>query len=154
MKIPETNEILNTGLRPGKPYLGSPVVVEDVVREYLADLNEIRTKQVSSGVDPVPLIQSCADRLQDTFYGKSDRFQVSAWHREKSLGKALVEGAGIGGDTSDAVSRVGLRIAKEFYRDLIAYEDGRIADEAMKSEVNKLVSLYVRVFLGGNEDRF
>ena len=131
--LPETNEILNTGLGSGKPYLGSPKIVQAIIREYLHDLSTLRSEQVQRGADPVPQIKGMAERLQQVFYGKDDRYQAFAWNRESSLGRALVEDCDIGGDASDAVFRLGgnvppgaeirIRVVLEPTRDAIGVPD-------------------------------
>lgn len=146
--LPETNEILNTGLGSGKPYLGSPKIVQAIIREYLHDLNTLRSEQVQRGTDPVPQIKGLAERLQQVFYGKDDRYQAFAWNRETSLGRALVETCDIGGDASDAVFRLGVRMAKEYLRDLVAYENGTLDDAGIQTEIDSLIRRYTLILSG------
>lgn len=146
--IPETDEILNTGLGSGRPYLGSPKVVDGILREYLSDLVSIRTAQVERGDDPVPKIIEIAKGLQSVFYGLDARFQPFAWNKPGSLGAALVNDCGIGGEVDDAVYRLAVRIAKEHLSDLVAYEAGRMDDEHIRQSIDDLLKRYTVILSG------
>lgn len=146
--LPETNEILKTGLGTDKPYLGSPAVVAGVVREYLNDLTTLRSEQVKNGTNPMQDIEGLAQQLQHVFYGEDDSYLPYAWNRETSLGQALVRDGDIGGDTSDAVHRLGLRLAKEYLRDLIGYENDTLGDEQFQEAVDELVHRYTLILSG------
>ena len=148
MNESETNEILNTGLSTGRPYLGSPKVVEGVLREYLVDLTSLRTAHVEKGEDMLPHLLGQAKLIQDIFYGADARFLPFAWNKPESLGAALVNECGIGGEISDAVIRVAVRIAKEFLSDLIAFEEGRIDESHMQVSVDELVKRYSAILSG------
>lgn len=152
-KIPDSTELFEIGLGSGKPYLGSPEIVEQILRNYILDIHHLRVAQVKGDErDPVQDIPALATGLQKVFYGQDDRFQAFPWNRENVLGRMLVEQAGIGGDTSDAVYRVGIRIAKEYMQNLNAFEDDRISEDYFKAELDKMVALYTRVLVG-NGDR-
>ncbi len=144
----ETNEILNTGIGGGKPYLGSPVVVQGIIRHYLFDLTSARTSQVQDGSDPVMETRKLATGVQDVFYGKDDRFLSFAWNKPGSLGKFLVERCGIGGEYDDAVFLLALRIAKEHFGNLVMYENDSISDEQMQSSIDDLIKKYTPLLCG------
>ena len=146
--LPETNEILRTGLGSGKPYLGSPKVVESIVREYLNDLTTLRTEQVQRGADPVSSIDGLAQHMQAVFYGEDETYQPFAWNRETSLGQALLRDCDIGGETSDAVYRLALRMAKEYLGDLVAYENGTVDDDSFQAAIDELVHRYTLILSG------
>ncbi len=149
-KLPETNEILKTGLSDEKPYLGSPGVVSGIVREYLHELTTIRSEQVQNEADAMPLIDAAAKRLQGVFYGEDDGYLPYAWNRESSLGLALVRDADIGGETGDAVYRLAVRMAKEFLSDLIAYENDTLDDEHFRKAVDALDRRYTMMLSGAS----
>lgn len=146
-----TDEILKTGLKAGRPYLGTPSVVEGVLRGYLLELKDFRTKQLLEGDDPRPHVSSAADRLQAIFYGQDKEYLASGWNTEDSLGKFLVKDCGIGGDTKDAVRRIGVRIARDFYKILTAFEADDITDEKTQEKINALVKLFIQALLGYRE---
>lgn len=146
--IPETNEILETGLGSGKPYLGSPKVVESILREYLFDLTSMRSAQLENGSDPLPRVKELSEALQKVFYGEDERYQSYAWNKPESFGRYLVEGCGIGGETSDAVSRVGFRIAKEYLKDLVDHERDILDELEMQASVDRIIKKYTSIFMG------
>ncbi len=152
--IPDSNELFETGLGSGKPYLGSPGVVEQIVRHYLLDINAVRSGQAKGlAGDHERAIRDLADGVQKVFYGQDDRFQPFAWNRENTLGRALVDQCGIGGETSDAVFRMALRIARDYLRNLSAFEDDRIGDDYFKAEIDKMVALYTGILVGNGDRR-
>lgn len=146
--LPETNEILKTGLGTDKPYLGSPSVVAGIVREYLSDLTTLRTEQVQRGTSPLEGIDGLAQHLQRVFFGQDDTYLAYAWNRETSLGQALVRDGDIGGEASDAVYRLGLRLAKEYLSDLIAYENDTMDAESFNASIDGLVERYTLILSG------
>lgn len=143
-----TDEILETGLKPGKPYLGTPSVVEGVIREYLGDLKDLRIRQLEDGSDTVPAMKDLARRFQAVFYGEDDRYLPYAWNRPNLLGRALVDVCGIGGEVDDAVARLAGRIARDFFRISIDFENDQIDEGELQEKLDALVSLFTKVLLG------
>ena len=148
-KLPDTQELLRTGLSTEKPYLGTFSVVEDRVRALLAAVADLRGKQLAGkGVDMKEEIAAlCAD-FQRTFYGKNPDYLGSAWNREDQLGAALVNDAGIGGDTDDAVERLAIKIISDFLGVYVPFEQEEIDDEQFQFGMNGTVEFYTHVLLG------
>ena len=148
-RIPEPNTILDTGLGNGLPYLGSPSVVNGIIRQYIKDLTDLRSKAVESGDDLSDQVADLANKMQDVFYGHDRNYLSSAWHKESSLGQSLVDGSWVGGETHDAAFRACLRMAKEYLTDLISFEDDRISEAQMKASVDDIIARYTAIFTGG-----
>lgn len=147
--IPDTQELLRTGLSNEKPYLGSFSVVEDRVRTLLSEVNDLRAKQIADGATDMQagLKALCSD-FQNTFYGKNPNFIASAWHREDQLGEALVNGAGMGGETGDAVERLAAKIISDYLAFYLPFEAEEIGDEQFQFGIEGVVEFYTHVLLG------
>lgn len=148
-KLPDTQELLKTGLSPERAYLGTFTVVEDRVRSLLSAVNDLRAKQnEGKPIDmEAELGALCAD-FQRTFYGKNPDYLGSAWNREDQLGAALVNGAGIGGETSDAVERLAAKIISDFLGVYLPFEAEEMADEQFAFALEGIVEFYTHVLLG------
>lgn len=149
--IPDSNGMFFQGLGlDEKPYLGSPSVVEHILRAALNGLVALRTRQIhGEAVDIVGEVSSIALSLQDVFYGGDPRFRHFPWLSVRHLGKALVEQSGVGGDPGDALERVMLKMCMEFmqaYIDFESNEDG--GDEEFRAETDRLVAFYITTVLG------
>ena len=89
-----------------------------------------------------------ARALQVTFYGANQTYLASTWNTERLLGRFLVERAGMGGATGDAVVRAGVRLARDFYEILGDYEEDAIDEAAAKKQIDELVAVWYRLFTG------
>lgn len=143
-QLPETNEILNTGLKAGTPYLGTPSVVDKILRQFLHSLNELRADPASLATG----LMANARRLQDVFYGQTEHYLGGSFHREIGIGAFLVNDCKIGGDTSDAVVRAGIRLAKSFFEIAVQFEADHIDEQGMQEKVDALLATWGKVFLG------
>lgn len=145
--LPETNEMLKTGLTSGKPYLGTPSVVDGILRAYLHKLAQLRASQLQTGAQLEDGLLKAATDLQITLYGGDDKYLPSTWNTERLLGRFLVERCQMGGETADAVKRAAIRLASDFYDIIADVEDGG-AEEAAKARIDTLVQTWYRVFTG------
>lgn len=148
-KLPDTQELLKTGLNADKPYLGTFSVVEERVRALLSSVNDLRAKQI--GGDAVNMdaeLERLCSEFQRTFYGSNPEYLGSAWNREDQLGRALVEDAGIGGDTSDAVKRLAAKIISDYLGVYLPYEEDKADDEQFRFGLEGIVEFYTHVLLG------
>lgn len=148
MPLIDSDALLNSGLGPGKPYLGSPRVVDGVLRDALQRVTAMRAAQLKTGADPVPGIRELAAELQRVFYGQDPRFLASAWNGPGSLGEALVNQCGIGGEAEDAAERAAIRMVKEFVSDMVSHEHDRLSEPEMQGAVDDLIAKYTRIFVG------
>lgn len=145
--LPETNEILKTGLTSGKPYLGTPSVVDGIIRDYLHQLAKLRHAQLMDNASLEDGLLKAATALQVTLYGGDSKYLPSTWNTERLLGRFLVDRCGIGGETADAVKRAAIHLASEFY-DIIAHVEGGGDEAGAKRQVDELVATWYRVFTG------
>ena len=149
--IPDSEALFDSGLGGGKPFLGSPVVVDRLLRDVLHKVTEMRGASLVSGADPQPgLRQICAD-LQTVFYGADSRYQASSWNSPEHLGRMLVEQHGIGGDVTDAVARVILRMIRDFVIDLRGYEEDRLTEAQAQASTDALLLKFTRIFVGSSD---
>jgi len=151
MFIPDSIEMTKLGLGSDeKPYLGSPSVVEGLLRDALANVILIRERQLSGeNLDWKAEISKVAVAMQDIFYGRNDVYRPSPWNSEKHLGVALVDRAGIGGSTVDAVFRLMLNMFGEAltaYSKFEADENG--GDDEFVYSIDDLVVKYVSGLVG------
>ncbi|MFT0211046.1 hypothetical protein VQ643_00315 [Pseudomonas sp. F1_0610] len=86
--------------------------------------------------------------FQDVFYGRNAHFLPCAWNNEESLGRALVDDAGITGNTDDTVFRLAIFMIKEYLETYLKYEDNQVSDESFKNFVNTIINKYTLVLLG------
>lgn len=149
--LPDTSaDVLEYGLgTSGKPYLGDLTVAEGVVRGFLAGLLKVRS-DVAAGktVDANATIADAAARLQTTFFGTDQAFAAGPWFSEQHLGRALVEGANLGGDRSDAVVRCGYAMAAELGVIMQAADGGNLSDDDLQFRVDVMVEFWTHVFMG------
>jgi len=149
VSIPDSIEMFSLGLGPGKPYLGTPSVVEKIIRHALERVIVIRREQIEGkNVEAHKAVDNLAKMLQEVFYGKTDGFIPSAWHRPSSLGVALVERAKIGGKVDDAAYRLALRMMKEFLTAYAKFEVDEMEDADFDAEVQRIVTFYTKIFSG------
>jgi hypothetical protein len=149
MPIPDSEVLFDSGLGGGKPYLGSPAVVDQLLREALHRVTVLRREQLESGADPVPGILQIGADLQAVFYGADTRYQASAWNSPKHLGRMLVGQCGIGGDVSDAVARAATRMTRDFITDLVASEQGRMTEAEFQASTDALLLKFTQIFCRG-----
>jgi hypothetical protein len=147
-KIPDSVELSTFGLSSETRYLGSPSVVEDVLKMYLASINAIRQEQLHGvPIDVQAKVTEQAKRMQSVFYGHSSAFTYTPWFSVDHLGRALVEKAKLGGDRGDAVYRLFLHIACEYLTAYVAFESDRMSDEDFQKVINRILRLYMHVLL-------
>ena len=153
MPLIDSDALLNAGLDAGKAYLGSPRVVDAILRDALQRVAAIRADQLKTGADPMPEIRSLAAELQRTFYGQDPSFLASAWNSPGSLGEALVNQCGVGGDIEDAAERAAIRMVREFLSDLVAHEHDALDEPAMHGAIDALLGKYTAIFVGSADAR-
>jgi hypothetical protein len=147
-QIPDSIELTTFGLSGSTRYLGSPSVVQDVLKMFLASLQAIREEQIHDAtVDVQARVAQRARQMQSIFYGHSSAFTYTPWFSADHLGRALVEKAKLGGDRGDAVYRLFLRIAREYLTAYVAFESDRMSDDAFQQEINRILRLYSHVLL-------
>ncbi|MEW6695499.1 hypothetical protein Tther_02228 [Tepidimonas thermarum] len=148
MPIPDSDALIESGFSTEKPFLGSPSVIEGLLRRVLYDITVARRAQLERGEDAIAVMLRKADELQRVLYGQDPAYQAYVWNSPKHLGRFLVERCGIGGDTSDAVNRAAIRMMRDFAFDLVAYEDDRITEQQMQASVDALIDKFTRIFVG------
>lgn len=148
MPLPDSEALFDSGLGGGKPYLGSPAVVDQLLRDALHQVTVLRREQLESGADPVPGILQIGADLQAVFYGSDTRYQASAWNSPKHLGRMLVGQCGIGGEVDDAVARAATRMVRDFVTDLVANEEDALTDDQLRVSVDDLLQKYTQIFVG------
>lgn len=152
MPLVDSDALLHAGFGDGLHYLGSPMVVDAILRDALQRVSAMRVAQLKGGPQPAVGIRDLAVELQRIFYGQSHGvYQSSAWNSPEQLGRALVERCGIGGDVSDAAMRASVRMVKEFVSDLVAHEQDELTEEEMQAAVDALLSKYTRIFVGSSD---
>lgn len=147
-RIPETNEILHTGLEAGKPFLGTPSVMEAVIRKYMHDLTALRVAQVKNGDDLVDGLMALGNKFQSIVYGHDPRYLAGSFYQEAQLGKYLVEACDMGGEVIDAGFRAGIRMARDFFNILAEHEDDTTDAPEAQTQIDELVKLWVRILSG------
>lgn len=148
-QIPDSDGLFHAGLSPGVDYLGSPRVVNRILRGALRAIVDFRGRNLAGG-DVAAEAGRIAAGLQSIFYGQDAEYQGSHWHRPSGLGRALVERAGIGGDAADAVERLMLRMIAEYGKAYSLFESGVTSYEALIAEGDRIVNFYVRILVGAS----
>lgn len=151
-RIPEPNEILNTGLEAGKPFLGTPSVMDAVIRKFIHGLTELRVAQIKDGADLVDGLMSRAQNLQGILYGNDPHYEAGNFYQERQLGYYLVNPCGMEGETSDAAFRAGIRLARDFYNIMAEHENGQLDETQTHGQVDELIKLWVRILTGRPAD--
>lgn len=151
MQIPDSDALIEDGPSTSKPYLGSPAVVDGILRHVLYDITAARRAQLEQGTDVTPIVLAQAENLQRIFYGQDGSYQAFAWNSPRHLGRALVESAGIGGSTDDAVKRASVRMIRDFVQDMVAHEEGRLAEAQFHAAIDALLSKFTRIFVGSGD---
>lgn len=151
MPIPDSDALIESGLSAEKPFLGSPSVIDGLLRHVLFDIAAARGAQIERGEDVIPVVYQKADELQRVLYGQDPAYQPSAWNSPDHLGRALVEDCGIGGDTGDAVRRATVRMIRDFIIDLAAHEEDRLSEQQMQAAVDDLIAKFTRIFVGASD---
>lgn len=147
MPMPDSSALIDSADLSGRPFLGSPVVVDQILRHALHDVIECR--KVDG--DVVGLVKSKCNELQEIFLGRSNDYHASFWNRETSLGAALVNRSDIGGDTSDAVLRLFVRFFRLFIEDMVSFEQDRISEDDFQKEVDALLRKYTHILIGSGD---
>lgn len=152
MPLVDSDALLHAGFGEGQHYLGSPMVVDAILRDALQRVAAMRVAQLKGGPHPADGIRDLAAELQRIFYGQSQGgYQSSAWNSPDQLGRALVERCWVGGDVSDAAMRAAVRMVKEFVSDLVAHEQDGLTEAEMQTAVDALLSKYTRIFVGSSD---
>jgi len=147
--IPDSIEMTLLGLTADKPSLGSPTVVNDLLRGLLKLVTELRAEQLQGRrQDILGPIQDEVRRLQDVFYGRDIRYAMTPWFSEKHLGRALVEGAGMEGEAADAVERLLLRMVSEFLDIYLPFENDELPEQELPWRIDALVEFYQAAVMG------
>lgn len=136
-------------LASGKPYLGNPTVVEGLVRSVLADVVDLRGRQLRG--EHVMIEQELnliGQRFQQTFYGQNDAFTPFHWNQPSQLGRSIVQKAGLGGAAEDAVLRLAAKMLSEFLGPYLRHLDGKMDEGAFRETVNDQVRQYRDILLG------
>lgn len=147
--IPDSIEMTRLGLTADKPSLGSPTVVNDLLRGLLKLVTELRVEQLEGKrQDLVAPLQAEARRLQDVFYGRDSSYALTPWFSERHLGRALVDGAGMEGDAADAVERLLLRMISEFLDIYLPFENDELPEQELPWRIDALVEFYQAALMG------
>lgn len=146
--LPDTHEIARIGLDADKPFLGSPTVVETLLRDLMAQVTTARGAQLADGTDPMPTLEAAAQRFQTVFYGQDPAYRGSPWNSPRHLGRALVEQAGMGGDREDAVYRLAVRVMAEVARIVAEFEADKLTDQQVQDAIDAAVDLYRGALMG------
>ena len=86
------------------------------------------------------------------FLGQDSSYQASYWNREQGLATALVERCDIGGETSDAVMRLFVRMYREFIEDMASHEHERLSDEQFQQSIDALLVKYTHILIGRGDE--
>jgi hypothetical protein len=149
MKLPDTQELAKTGLSTAKPYLGTYSIVDGLVRQLLSAVTDLREQQLAGKLQGVePQLDALCKKFQATMYGQSPEFLASAWNSPGQLGKALVEEAGIGGDTDDAVARLAAKIISDYLAVYIPFEQEAASDDDFQFGLETVVETFSHILLG------
>ena len=149
MIIPDTQELAKTGLSTDKPYLGSYSIVDGLVRQLLSAVTDLREQQLAGKLQGVePQLDALCKQFQATMYGQNPEFLASAWNSPGQLGKALVEEAGIGGDTDDAVARLAAKIISDYLAVYIPFEQEKVSDDDFQFGLETVVETFSHILLG------
>lgn len=148
--IPDTSaDVLEYGLSADKPYLFSLPVTEQVVRDFFSAIIEDRGKAINSrNVDFKSAISAAGEVLQSTLYGQNSDYLASPWNSERHLGRALVEQAGLGGSTSDAVLRCSYAMASQLGDILNDADAGKLSDDNMRFRIDVMIEFWTYCFMG------
>lgn len=148
-QIPDSIEMTLLGLTADKPSLGSPVVVDGLLRGLLKMVTELRVEQLEGRrQDLAEPLQAEAKRLQQIFYGRDGSYSMTPWFSERHLGRGLVERAEMGGEASDAVERLMLRMVDEFLDIYLPFENDEIPEEELPWRIDGLVEFYQAAVMG------
>jgi hypothetical protein len=148
-QTPDSIELFKVGLKDGINYLGTPSVVEKILRNTLNRVMDYRHKQLNGeAVDVSSVVDALAKAIQSVFDGKVDGFHPSPWHKPSAIGVALVERSKMGGSPEDAIYRLALRMIVEFLRAYSAFEDDKMEDAAFDAEVQRIVEFYTKILVG------
>lgn len=148
MPLPDSDALIEAGPTRGKPYLGSPGVVDQILRHALFDVLAARR----AGDDLVEHVKTKAADLARVFLGQDSSYQASYWNREQGLATALVERCDIGGETSDAVMRLFVRMYREFIEDMASHEHERLSDEQFQQSIGALLVKYTHILIGRGDE--
>ncbi|SCM71539.1 hypothetical protein KL86PLE_100255 [uncultured Pleomorphomonas sp.] len=148
--IPDTSaDVLEYGLSADKPYLYSLTVTEQVVRDFFSAIIKARdTVDSNPAADRGALLTAAGEALQSTLYGQNSAYLASPWNSERHLGRALVEQAGLGGSTSDAVLRCSYAMAKQLLDILNDADAGNLSDDNMKFRIDVMIEFWTYCFMG------
>ena len=132
-----------------KPYLGTPSVVESLVRGVIGDVMSLRRRQLEGNqVDLRQQFTLLGLKLQDTFYGRDESFEPFHWNQPSQLGRSIARDAGLGGAEEDAVMRLAAKMIEEFVPHYLQFEAQKLSDSEFRASVDALVSRYRDILLG------
>lgn len=140
----EVGNILHLGLSPEKPYLGSPGVLDKLLRDIIATVAELTQKKArGEAVDSESELNRLTDEFQKTVYGHNEAYVASPWNSPAHLGRYLVERVYLGGKEDDAAKRLADAYIRSFLVPYIAYAEGKIEDSTLESIIDKHTRTYV-----------
>ena len=149
-RIPDSIELFNSNLGEGK-YLGSPVVVDEIIRETLGTVNAMRIRQADGEtINTANEIGDLCRGFQEIFYGQVKGYTPSVWHRPSGVGQCLVTYCHIGGTSADAVYRMATRMVKEYVSAYSKFERDEMEDMEFDIEIQRIAEFYTKILVGSS----
>ena len=135
----------------GQQFLGSPDVMEEVLRDYLSSIAYAKADMDRGALTPEGFqakVHDLARKVQTIVYGKDTAYRGTPWNTAGQLGAYIVGPLGGGGDASDAVYRLMGRLFSQLATVLAAFEAGTQTDEWFQFNSDALVEEYRHHLLG------
>lgn len=125
-----------------KENLGSPTVIDGLLRGYAGRLIDMRTdvhNETSTVAELKAKIEAEATTLADIFMGKDAHYVPSNWNSPDGLGAYIAANAEGAGSPDDAAKALFLRFAADLMMIAKDHEDEEITDDAAQFRIDALI---------------
>ena len=134
------------------PYLGSPSVIDGLVRQYAADVVNIRKRQNAEELTDEEAQAAVIGLAQDAgaiVLGKNPEYKPMKWNNERRLGVVLRTHYPDGDRFDSPGTAAFVWLANQVLTAAMEIELGR-PDAELQAELNEVFGPFVRVMLGAH----
>ncbi|EEK4465166.1 hypothetical protein GNM83_20275 [Salmonella enterica] len=142
---------LGFGEGDGKPSLGDPAIVADLVGEFCQAVLNVRTRYLNDEIDGVKAqfyIRQIAYDYGETIMGRDSRFQALAWHSPANLGAKIKKVIQPVKGIDDPGNALFFTLAASLSSLSVALSEGRLSDADAKQHLVDLQKQANELILG------